>query len=76
MLYAHLLFDLYLTLVCSKKNGSAKTTRGSKKYPADASKQHQLKKLSEATLGSGNLRAAVTLPEGEDLNEWIAVNSV
>jgi MOB kinase activator 1 len=28
-----------------------------------------------ATLGSGNLRLAVMLPEGEDLNEWVAVNS-
>lgn len=26
-------------------------------------------------LGSGNLRLAVVLPEGEDLNEWLAVNS-
>ncbi len=26
-------------------------------------------------LGSGNLRQAVVLPEGEDLNEWLAVNS-
>ena len=29
-----------------------------------------------ATLGSGNLRQAVMLPEGEDVNEWIAVNTV
>lgn len=26
--------------------------------------------------GSGNLRLAVSLPEGEDLNEWLAVNTV
>ena len=32
-------------------------------------------KHAAATLGSGNLRQAVTLPEGEDLNEWVAVNS-
>ena len=25
---------------------------------------------------SGNLRLAVMLPEGEDLNEWVAVNTV
>ena len=36
----------------------------------------QLHKYAQATLGSGNLRLAVTLPEGEDLNEWIAVNTV
>ena len=28
-----------------------------------------------ATLGSGNLKLAVQLPEGEEMNEWIAVNS-
>ena len=32
-------------------------------------------KHAQNTLGSGNLRLAVQLPEGEDLNEWIAVNS-
>ena len=34
----------------------------------------QLKEYAEATLGSGSLRKAVKLPEGEDLNEWLAVN--
>jgi MOB kinase activator 1 len=29
-----------------------------------------------ATLGLGNMREAVVLPEGEDLNEWLAVNVV
>lgn len=33
-------------------------------------------KQAAATLGSGNLRMAVMLPEGEDLNEWVAVNSM
>ena len=32
-------------------------------------------KHAQNTLGSGNLRLAVQLPDGEDLNEWIAVNS-
>lgn len=35
----------------------------------------QLKKHIDATLGNGNLRDAVRLPPGEDLNEWLAVNS-
>lgn len=35
----------------------------------------QLKRHIDATLGSGNLREAVRLPIGEDLNEWLAVNS-
>jgi len=34
----------------------------------------QLKEYAEATLGSGSLRKAVKLPEGEDENEWLAVN--
>jgi len=28
------------------------------------------------TLGSGNLEMAVELPEGEDMNEWLAVNTI
>ena len=32
-------------------------------------------KHAAVTLGSGNLRMAVMLPEGEDLQEWVAVNS-
>lgn len=38
-------------------------------------KQHDLMQHAQNTLGSGNLRLAVQLPEGEDLHEWIAVNS-
>jgi MOB kinase activator 1 len=34
-----------------------------------------LKQYAEATLGSGSLRKAVKLPEGEDKDEWLAVNS-
>ncbi|KAK4934078.1 hypothetical protein LTR28_010921 [Elasticomyces elasticus] len=36
----------------------------------------QLKQFAEATLGSGSLRKAVKLPEGEDKDEWLAVNVV
>lgn len=35
-----------------------------------------LKRHIEATLGSGNIRDAVRLPVGEDLYEWLAVNTV
>jgi MOB kinase activator 1 len=38
-------------------------------------KGDQLQKHIDATLGSGNLREAVRLPPGEDINEWLAVNS-
>jgi MOB kinase activator 1 len=36
----------------------------------------QLKQYAEATLGSGSLRKAVKLPEGEDKDEWLAVNGM
>jgi MOB kinase activator 1 len=37
---------------------------------------YQLRQFAEATLGSGSLRKAVKLPDGEDLNEWLAVSVV
>ncbi len=53
-------------------------TRGQFK-PRNANKgssSYQLRQFAEATLGSGSLRKAVKLPEGEDLSEWLAVNGV
>jgi len=47
--------------------------------PIKSHKKEKRKKLSDyakATLGSGNMRSAVVLPKGEDLNEWLAVNTV
>lgn len=41
---------------------------------AKGTSSYQLRQFAEATLGSGSLRKAVKLPEGEDLNEWLAVN--
>jgi len=38
--------------------------------------QRTIKATMKATLGGGDLRKTVQLPEGEDLNEWIAVNTV
>jgi MOB kinase activator 1 len=40
------------------------------------SKRHELHRVAKATLGSGDLSQAVKLPVGEDLNEWLAVNTV
>ncbi|XP_029025470.1 MOB kinase activator 1B isoform X1 [Betta splendens] len=54
-------------------NRSSKTFKPKKNIP-EGSHQYELLKHAEATLGSGNLRMAVMLPEGEDLNEWVAVN--
>jgi len=53
---------------------NAKTFRPKKNIP-EGTNQYELKKYVDATLGSGNLRQAVVLPAGEDLNEWVAVNS-
>ena len=47
-----------------------------KKNAPVGSKGAALKQHIHATLGSGNLREAVLLPPGEDLNEWLAVNTV
>ena len=44
------------------------TTQGKSSY--------QLRQFAEQTLGSGSLRKATKLPEGEDLNEWLAVNGM
>ncbi|KAE8796129.1 MOB kinase activator-like 1A [Hordeum vulgare] len=52
-----------------------KTFRPKKNAPS-GNKGVQLKKHIDATLGNGNLRDAVRLPPGEDLNEWLAVNTV
>lgn len=76
------------SLLCSPDNGGSESpslpqrllsnarTRGQFK-PRNANKgtsSYQLRQFAEATLGSGSLRKAVKLPEGEDLNEWLAVN--
>jgi len=56
-------------------NRQSKTFKPNKDIK-EGTKQYQLKKFAEATLGSGNLKKAVQLPEGEDINEWLAVNTV
>ncbi|KAJ3425782.1 mob kinase activator-like 1 [Anaeramoeba flamelloides] len=52
------------------------STFRAKRRIKEQGKQNELKKYAEATLGSGNLRLAVQLPEGEDQNEWLASNTV
>merc|ERR1711871_1067288 len=56
-----------------------KTFKPKKKFQK-GSKLHDLHKYAEqtlkATLGGGNLREAVILPPNEDVNEWMAVNTV
>ncbi|XP_044727203.1 MOB kinase activator-like 3 isoform X2 [Chrysoperla carnea] len=53
-----------------------KTFRPKKKF-THGTIRYSLHKQAQASLNSGiNLRAAVQLPEGEDLNDWIAVHVV
>mmetsp|Transcript_49342 Transcript_49342/g.124060 ORF Transcript_49342/g.124060 Transcript_49342/m.124060 type:complete len:217 (-) Transcript_49342:209-859(-) len=47
-----------------------------KKTIQKGTKQYEMHKHAKATLGSGNLKAAVALPPKEDVNEWLAVNTV
>jgi MOB kinase activator 1 len=49
------------------------------KAPVNAKQQRlqkTIKATMKATLGGGELRKTVKLPDGEDVNEWIAVNTV
>lgn len=62
-----------LIYVCSGSH-SNKTFKPKKNIP-EGTHQYDLMKHAAVTLGSGNLQQAVQLPEGEDLNEWVAVNS-
>lgn len=53
-----------------------KTFRPKKKLPP-GTMRYSLYKQAQASLNSGiNLRSVVQLPEGEDLNDWIAVHVV
>ncbi|KAH7576446.1 hypothetical protein JRO89_XS01G0067300 [Xanthoceras sorbifolium] len=68
----------YLLYFCHK-NGKTVTVRSGEKRKLLinlTAEGAQLRKHIDATLGSGNLREAVRLPPGEDLNEWLAVNTV
>jgi len=58
--------------IFSDKN---KTFKPKKKHNK-STKRYDLHKYAKATLGSGNLKVAVKLPEREDANEWLAVNTV
>lgn len=45
------------------------------KHHATGSKREAHSSYTRKTLGSGNMRVAVALPPGEELNEWLAANS-
>ncbi|KAH8858868.1 MOB kinase activator 1B [Schistosoma japonicum] len=63
----------------TNNNTSAATTTNNNNNTSNhdgSNKQHDILPETAATLGSGDLRLAVRLPEGEDLHEWIAINTV
>lgn len=65
---------LHRWLFFHSSSRSSKTFKPKKNIP-EGTHQYDLMKHAAATLGSGNLRNAVALPDGEDPNEWVAVNS-
>jgi len=59
------------------KKPPGKTTLQRKQLNAKQNQLHNtIKATMKATLGGGELRNTVKLPENEDRNEWIAVNTV
>ena len=56
-------------------SGETKTITHNKKITKN-SRGYGLKQIAKMTLGSGNIEIAVELPNGEDLNEWLAVNTI
>ena len=53
-----------------------KSKRASEVGPRSDPLGYGLKQIAKMTLGSGNMQLAVELPDGEDLNEWLAVNTI
>lgn len=67
------------TDLLTRSNSSARSRATASFQPTKRQKgtnSWQLKQFAEATLGSGSLRKVVQLPEGEDRDEWLAVNGV
>ncbi len=60
-----------------RSNSNARTRNQTAFQPTKRAKgtnSWQLKQFAEATLGGNSLRKIVQLPEGEDRDEWLAVN--
>lgn len=60
---------------CLVSSSRSKTFKPQKNFKNETAR-FSLHKKAHATLGAVDLHAAVQLPEGEDLNEWLAVNVV
>ncbi len=52
-----------------------KSFKPPKKIAKD-SRHKRLQELAHETLKTGNVQLAIELPPGEDLNEWLAVNTI
>ena len=57
------------------QSGAPSTSKAPKKI-AKNPRVYGLRQIAKMTLGSGNIEIAVELPKGEDLNEWLAVNTI
>ncbi len=65
-------------LPCSQSGFSSNQRTKNQFRPRNTTKgttSYQLRQYADATLGGGSLRKMVKLPEGEEENEWLAVNS-
>jgi len=56
------------------RNANTRARGAFKPQRTQKSNSWQLKQFADATLGDGSLKKVVKLPEGEDRDEWIAVN--
>ena len=71
------LIGSHADLFSQSRNANARTRGAFKPQRAQkGTNSWQLKQFAEATLGSGSLRKVVKLPEGEDKDEWLAVNGM
>jgi MOB kinase activator 1 len=59
-----------------EKSGVAQKSFKPLKKIEKGTKGYGLKQIAQMTLGSGDMHLAVELPTGEDLNEWLAVNTI
>lgn len=70
---------LFAAPVADMQTATSSNQRAKNQFRPRAGKggatSYQLRQYAEVTLGGGSLRKAVKLPEGEDENEWLAVNS-
>lgn len=63
-------------VIWKKQKSKKKKIASSKECSLQKKKHYELHKHSKLLLpGGGNFKEAVKLPEREDLNEWLAVNS-